>query len=192
MGMLSKLAGFLDTRDKTSSILSPHSPGLKVHERTKGLGHTSLLIKSQNFRTTTGHLRKPEGKRCKSYFIRQGIPLLPQEVAFSRKAKWVPISSRDITKSNFLTEYSSGTFVKTVPTGFLAPTSYEASSPLQSASSRPSPPTLQGGKPSTSCLTMATRTQQGKHTLGGYHHMSLTSLGSTAGSSCVPLIFLTI
>lgn len=43
--MLSKLAGFLDTRDKTSSILSPHSPGLKVHERTKGL---DTLVCSSN------------------------------------------------------------------------------------------------------------------------------------------------
>lgn len=45
VGMLSELAGFLNMRHKTSGILSPHSPGLKVHKRTKGL---DTLVCSSN------------------------------------------------------------------------------------------------------------------------------------------------
>lgn len=124
--------------------------------------------------------------------LARNSPCCPRKWHFPEKpngSQFLQVASPSQTS---LQNIPRGAFVKAVSTGFLAPTSYEASSHLQSASSRPSPPTLPGGKPSTSCLTMATPTQQGKHTLGGYHRMSLTSLGSTAGSSCVPLIFVTI
>lgn len=52
-------------------------------------------------------------------------------------------------------------------------------------------PTLQSRKSCISCLTMATLMQQGKNELGGYP-LSLTSLRSLAGSSCISLNFLAI
>lgn len=119
--MLSKLADFLNMRDKTSSILSPHSPGLKVHKRTKGL---DTIVCSSNPKiselpqVTRGSLKENDAKPTSSG---KEFPCYPRKWHSPQKpngSQFLQVTSRSQTSSQNIPR---GPLSKLSPLGFSPP-----------------------------------------------------------------------
>lgn len=100
--MLSELAGFLTMSDKTLGILSPHSPGLKVHKRIKGL---ATLVYSSNPKIselpqdTLGSLKENHANPTSSG---QEVPCYPRKWHSPEKpngSSFLQVASRSQTSS---------------------------------------------------------------------------------------------